>query len=159
MLSSTKRIPSSQIYYLSQFVYCIYMCPIYIYSFVNWLYLPYLYFFSFSWLMITQHCKLFTNFKCIYLDFFFNVKVLVVEPCPILCDPMDYSPSGFSVHGILQARILEWVALPFSWGSSQSWGWTWVSGIAGRYFIIWATRKALFSLTNIYNFIKYLVIK
>ena len=35
-----------------------------------------------------------------------------------LCDPMDRSPPGFSVHGILQARILEWVAMPSSWGSS-----------------------------------------
>ena len=38
--------------------------------------------------------------------------------CPTLCDPMDCSPSGSSVHGISQARILEWVAIPFSRGSS-----------------------------------------
>ena len=38
---------------------------------------------------------------------------------PTLCDPMDCSPQGSSVHGILQARILEWVAMPFSWESSQ----------------------------------------
>ena len=46
--------------------------------------------------------------------------------CPTLCDPMDYSPPSSSVHGILQARILEWVAIPFSRGSSrprdQTWG-------------------------------------
>ena len=41
------------------------------------------------------------------------------QPCPTLFDPMDYSPPGSSVHGILQARILEWVAIPFSRGSSQ----------------------------------------
>ena len=40
--------------------------------------------------------------------------------CPTLCDPMDCSPPGSSVHGILQARILEWVAIPFSRGSSQA---------------------------------------
>ena len=40
--------------------------------------------------------------------------------CPTFCDPMDYSPPGFSVCGILQARILEWVAMPFSRESSQS---------------------------------------
>ena len=39
-------------------------------------------------------------------------KALVIQSCPILCDPMDYSPIGSSVHGIIQARILEWVAMP-----------------------------------------------
>ena len=112
--------------------YYIYMYPTYIYSFVNWLYLPYLYFFSFSWLVITKHCRLNANSKCIYLDFVFNVKVLVAQSCPTLCDTMDCSPSGFSVHGILQARILEWVTMPFWRGSSQSRDWTWVSGIAGK---------------------------
>ena len=47
-----------------------------------------------------------------------TVKVLVAHSCPTLCDPMDCSPPGFSVHGILQARILEWTAVPFSRGSS-----------------------------------------
>ena len=42
-----------------------------------------------------------------------------LQTCPTLCDPMDCSPPGSSVHGILQARILEWVAVPSSWGSSQ----------------------------------------
>ena len=49
---------------------------------------------------------------------------------------------GSSVHGIPQARILEWVAIPFSRGSSQPRDWTWVSLIAGRFFTIWATREA-----------------
>ena len=44
---------------------------------------------------------------------------LVAKLCLTLCDPMDCSPSGSSVHGILQARILEWVAISFSRGSSQ----------------------------------------
>ena len=52
---------------------------------------------------------------------------------------MDYSLPGSSVHGILQARILEWVAMPFSRGSSQPRNWTWVSCITGRFFTIWAT--------------------
>ena len=47
-----------------------------------------------------------------------SLEVLVAQLCPTLCDPMDYSALGFSVHGILQARILEWVAMPFSKGSS-----------------------------------------
>ena len=50
----------------------------------------------------------------------FKVKVLVPQSCPTRCDSMDCSSPGFSVHGILQARILEWVAYPFSRGSSQS---------------------------------------
>ena len=48
-----------------------------------------------------------------------KVKVLVTQSCPTLCDPMDCSLPGFSVHGILQARILEWIAIPSSRGSSQ----------------------------------------
>ena len=54
-----------------------------------------------------------------------------------LCDPMDYA-----VHGILQARILEWVAFPFFRGSSQPRGRTQVSRIAGEFFTSWATREA-----------------
>ena len=65
------------------------------------------------------------------------LKVKVAQSCPILCDSMDYR-----VHGILQARILEWVAVPFSRGSSQSKGRTQVSRIAGRFFTSWATREA-----------------
>ena len=45
-------------------------------------------------------------------------SVLFAQSCPILCDPMDCRPPGSSVHGILQARILDWVAIPFSRGSS-----------------------------------------
>ena len=58
------------------------------------------------------------------------VKVLVALSCPSLCKPMDYSLSGSSVHGILQPRILEWVAIPFSRGSSQSRDQTQVSRFA-----------------------------
>ena len=47
-----------------------------------------------------------------------KVKVLVTQSCLTLCDPMDYSPPGSCVHGILQARILEWVVIPFSNRSS-----------------------------------------
>ena len=64
------------------------------------------------------------------------VCVLVTQSCPTLCDPMDYSPPGSSVHGILQARILEWVTITFSRGSSQPRDQTWVSCIAGRFFTI-----------------------
>ena len=67
-----------------------------------------------------------------------KVKLKVTQSCPTLSNPMDYT-----VHGILQARILEWVAFPFSRGSSQPRDWTQVSCIAGEFFTSWATRKAL----------------
>ena len=58
----------------------------------------------------------------------------VPRSCPALCDPMDCSPPGSSVHRILQASILEWVAISFSKGSSQPRGRTQVSCIAGKFF-------------------------
>ena len=61
-------------------------------------------------------------------------KGLVAQLCLTLCDPMDCSPPGSSVHGILQARILEWVVISFSRGSSQPRDQTWVSYTAGRFF-------------------------
>ena len=69
-------------------------------------------------------------------------KVIVTQSCLTLCDPMDCSLPGSSVHGILQARILVWVAIPFSRGSSWPRDRTQVSYIAGRFFTIWATRVA-----------------
>ena len=62
--------------------------------------------------------------------------VLVAQSCPNLCNPMDCSLSGSSLHGIFQARMLEWVAIPFSRGSSQPKDRTRVSHIAGRFFAI-----------------------
>ena len=64
--------------------------------------------------------------------------LLVAQSCPILCNPMDCSPPGSSVHRILQAGILERVAIAFSRESSQTGDWTRVSCIAGRFFIVWA---------------------
>ena len=62
--------------------------------------------------------------------------VKVAQSCLTLCNPMIYT-----VHGILQAKILEWVAFPFSRGSSQPRVVTRVSWIAGRFFISWVTRE------------------
>ena len=73
---------------------------------------------------------------------FVKVKVLVAQSSPTLCDPIDCGLQGFSVRGILQARMLEWVAIPFSRGSSWLRNWTWVSCIAGRFITVWATRKS-----------------
>ena len=58
-----------------------------------------------------------------------------------LCDPVDCSPPGSSVHGILQAGILEWVAISFFRGSSRPRDQTQVSRVAGRRFNLWATRE------------------
>ena len=65
------------------------------------------------------------------------LKVKVTQSCPTLCDTRDYT-----VHGILQARILEWVAFPFSRGSFQPRDQTQVSYTSGRFFTSWATREA-----------------
>ena len=62
------------------------------------------------------------------------VCVLVAQSCLTLYNPVDCSLSGSSVHGIFQARILEWVAISYSRGSSQPRDRTWVSCIAGRFF-------------------------
>ena len=70
------------------------------------------------------------------------IGVLVTWSCPTLCHPTDGSPLGSAVLGILQAKILEWVALLFSRGSSQPRDWTWVSWITGRFLTIWATLMA-----------------
>ena len=67
----------------------------------------------------------------------------VAQSCPTLCDPMDCSLPGSSVHRIFQARVLEWVAISFSRGSSRPGDQTWVSRIVGRRFTVWATREAL----------------
>ena len=79
----------------------------------------------------------------------------VAQSCLTLCNPVDCSPPGSSVHGVLQARILEWVAISFSRGSSRPRDRTPVSHIAGRRFSLCATREALiqawYSLSTIQN--------
>ena len=65
------------------------------------------------------------------------LALFVAQSCLTLCDPMDYT-----VHGILQARILEWVAFSLSRGSSQPRDRTQVSHTAGEFFTSWATREA-----------------
>ena len=67
----------------------------------------------------------------------FQEIVKVSQLCLTLCNPMDYT-----VHGILQARSLEWVAFPFSRGSFEPRDQIQVSCFAGRFFTSWATREA-----------------
>ena len=78
-------------------------------------------------------------------DYYVSMEVLVALSCLTLCDPMDWSPPGSSVHGILLARTVEWVAMPSSMVSYQPRDWTCVSCnfcITGGFFTIWATRLA-----------------
>ena len=77
------------------------------------------------------------------LHIYIYIYMLVAHSCPTLCDPMDCSPPGSSVHWILQASILEWVAIAFSRGSCQPRDWTQVSHTPGRLFTIWATGEVL----------------
>ena len=77
----------------------------------------------------------------IYLSIYL-LLVWKLLSCVTLCDPVDYSLPGSSVHGILQARILEWVTISFSRGSSRPRDQTQVSFIAGRFFTVQTTREA-----------------
>ena len=65
----------------------------------------------------------------------------VAQLCPTLCHPMDCNLQRSSIHGIFQAKVLEWVAISFSRGSSQPRDQTWASHIVGRCFMIWATKR------------------
>ena len=94
-------------------------------------------------------CRFFKrNSRIIYI---IRMCVLVLQSCLTLWDPMDYSLPGSFLHGVFQARILEWVAMPFSRGSSWPRDWAQVSCTAGRCFTFWATREAL--VLNIYVYI------
>ena len=81
------------------------------------------------------------------------IHVLVAQLGLTLCNPTDCSPPGSSVHGILQASILEWPAITFSRGSSQPRDWTLIY-IADRFFTIWATGKSCTSVWEHHIFMK-----
>ena len=82
----------------------------------------------------------------IHIDSVSYSVVLITQSCLTwLCDPMDCSPPGSSVRGILQARILEQIAIPFSRGSSQPRDQIQVFWVAGRFFTIWAKGKSSLS--------------
>ena len=86
-----------------------------------------------------------------YLTSVWKKESEVAQSCPTLCDPMDCSLPGSSLHGILQARVLEWVAISFSSGSSQPRDWTRVSRIPGRRFNLWATRSRQCSVLGLWD--------
>ena len=77
------------------------------------------------------------------------VLVLVAQSCLTLCDPTNCNPPGFSVYGILQARTLEWIAMPFSRGSSRPRDRTRVSCIVGRCFTIFFSLPVYLALSPV----------
>ena len=83
-----------------------------------------------------------------FLIYYFIESESVSRSVVPLCNPMDCSPPGSSVHEILQERTPQWVAISFSRGSSWPRDRTWVSHIVGRFYTLWATREAplLFSV-------------
>ena len=85
----------------------------------------------------------------VFIAYLLHVKVKVTQSCPTPYDPMDYT-----VHRILQARMLEWVAFPFSRGSSQPRDWTQVSHITGRFFTSWARRETYGNYVKTKNIIR-----
>ena len=107
-------------------------------------------FWTLTWLsiIISTSSQVFSFFGCqvVGLSFSFSVVSVCPQSCPTLCNPVGCSPPGSSVHGISQARILEWVAISFSKGSSQPGNWTHISCIVGRrFFTTWAIRALSFS--------------
>ena len=108
-------------------------------------------FYSLYWdITDIQHCICFRHKaqwfeRCMYTlknDHHNIYLISVAQSCPTLCDSRNYSLSGSSIHGILQAGILKWLVIPFSRGFSGSRDWTQVSCTASRFFTIWATREA-----------------
>ena len=92
----------------------------------------------FHWGIVALHCCV---SLCCIMKWISCVLVWVAQSCPTLCDCMDCSPPGSSVHGFLRARILEWVAIPFSRGSSWPGDQTQVFFTAGKFFTVWTTRS------------------
>ena len=85
----------------------------------------------------------FNHFSKIY---YISCCCLVTKSCLTLCYPVDCSPPGSSVHGISQARVLEWVAIPFSKGSFQPRDQTLISCLVGRFFTTESPGKPITSL-------------
>ena len=98
-------------------------------------------FWSHWYLFIDLFQSLISNLISIICFILLCCYCLIDKKCPYFCDPMDYSLPGSSIHGISQARILEWVAISFSRGSSWPRDWTQVSCIASRLLTIWANRE------------------
>ena len=99
---------------------------------------------SSSFIMMNAWCNRSLNNEPCVVSFHGYVLCLITQSCLTLCDAMTVTCQALLSTGILQARILEWVAIPSSRGSSQTRDWTQVSCVAGRFFTIWATRFDIF---------------
>ena len=86
---------------------------------------------------------------CVHASVHAYMVVQSLSCVRLFCDPVDYSLPGSSVHGISQARTLEWVAISFSMGSSQSRDWTWVSCIDGWILYHCTTRESKVKVTQL----------
>ena len=82
-----------------------------------------------EWFPVENHCSV--------------LWLLVTQLCVTLCNPMDCSLPGSSIHVIFQARILEHLAIILLWGIFQPRDWTWIFCLAGGFFTVWATRKSI----------------
>ena len=91
---------------------------------------------------VSKYKNLFNKPTHTYLLIMYVFMCLVSQSCSTLLDPMHCSPPDSSVHGILQAKILEWATMPSSRWYSQTRDGTQVSRVAGGFFTIWATREA-----------------
>ena len=99
----------------------------------------------YEWLIFFHIVKLYSIISLFYLfsqHIFIKSESEIAQSCLTLCDPMDLSLPGSSVYGIFQARVLKWVAISFSRGSSQPRDRNPVSHTAGRHFTVQATREA-----------------
>ena len=131
--------------------YCIYRRKYTQNDHTNLFYYNYYYYFFISWDSLSFMEKLKGTIDItMYLlsSHLHKVKVFVAQLCPALCNSMDCSPPGSSVHGTLQARILEWVAFPFSRGSSQPRNRTQASRIASRFFTCLSHQGSYTSITS-----------
>ena len=111
-------------------------------------------FLSFFFSLLLSHFGLPCDYSCHWQPEWCHherkVKVLVIQSCLTLCDPMDCSPPGSSVHGICQARILGWASMPSFKESSWSTDWSRVSFVSCiAFFTHWAARKAQVQVYNI----------
>ena len=103
--------------------------------------LPYFFLSQWDWnsKQLTHRYLLMKHSLSSFIDLCMHTKSL--QSCPTLCDPMDSSPPGSSAHGISQARILEWVAISFSRGSSWPRDRTCISCIGEQALYSWAARE------------------
>ena len=105
--------------------------------------------------LVAQLCPTLSVHACIVSIWHAYMHAQSLQSCPTLCDPVDCRPPGSSVHGILQARILEWVAVP-SRGPCWPRIKPWVSYVADRFFTIWAIREASITVEHKHGFSSFL---